>query len=313
MTMFTKRKNELGIAIEEVAGTPVAPTHYIPFLDCTLNNKIEIISDEQAKGTRFGEGSDSIIGKKSGEGKIEVVLDPTTAPYWFALAMGSIVSEAKGQQFAHTCSLSDSNEPLTATIWRNIGIDTVQFSNSVISSFEMSFADNVAKLSMDIISKSGTTQSRTSSLTTDLELFTFKNATVTIGTTEIKVEDFKLKVDNDPESLYAPGDNDVDRIAVKTPKITGSFKLVLESDDQYDAYNGLEKQALSIEFEGATDTIEIKLPQIRIDGWSEDGGNDDLAREAIDFVVEESDESGEEIPMTVVITNSVEEYAPAES
>ena len=304
----TKRFQKLGIALEETAGTPVAPQHFIPFLSCELAEKQEIIADNAARGTRMGEGGNAVIGKKSGEGKIEVVLDPETFPYWAALAMGSIASEVSDDNYKHTITLKSDNDPLTCTIYRDRVVDEIQCANAVVNSMEIAFSDDVAKVSVDIKSKFPTSQSRSGSVA-DLKLFTFKNAEVEIGESTIKVNEFNLKIENDAELIYAPGDNDVDRIVFKTPKITGSFKLLFEDETQKDAFVGLTKQAMTITFTGEDDgKIVITIPQFRVENWGEDGGIDDVGREAIEFMVEDYDESGEEMAMSIEVTNSVPEY-----
>lgn len=306
--MNQKRFQKLGIALEETAGTPVAPQHFIPFLSCDLAEKQEIIADKAARGTRMGEGGNAVIGKKSGEGKIEVVLDSETFPYWAALAMGSIASEVDGEKYKHTITLKADNDPLTATIYRDRVIDEIQFANAAVNNMEIAFADDVAKVSVDILSKFPTTQSRSGSVS-NLKLFTFKDAEVQIGESAIKVNEFNLKIENDAELIYAPGDNDIDRIVFKTPKITGSFKLLFETETQKDAFIGLTKQAMTITFTGENnDEIVINIPQFRVENWNEDGGIDDVDREAIEFTVENYDESGEEMAISLEVTNDVDEY-----
>ena len=310
----TRRKEQLGIALEATPGTAVAPTHYIPFLECSLEEKLEIISDNQAKGRRLGEGSDAVEGKKSGEGKIEVVLDPDTAPYWLALAFGAIESAPDGDNFAHTCELSEENDPLTASIWRDRVVDAVQFVNAVVDTLELTFADDVAKLSMDIKSKYPAAEESPGgagviAAEQNLNYYTFRNAKVEIGEATIKVKEFSLKVENEAEVIYAPGSNDVDRIVVKTPKVSGSFTLLFESLTQKAAFEGLTKNAMVITFTGdGDDEIVITIPQFRVDKWNQGGGIDDISEETIEFIAEDANESPLGAAITAVVTNGVEKY-----
>jgi hypothetical protein len=314
--MFIGRRAQIGIAIEGTPGTPVEPTHYIPFLDCSLIERHTPIADQQAKGVRDLEGNDSVEGKKWGEGDIEVVLDPTTAPYWFALALGEINSAPSGGKYVHTITEKDDNEPLTATIWRGRVVDNIEFANAVVDTLELSFADDVAKLKAKIFSKFPTTQSRSPSMVA-LEYFTFKNAQLLLGdaespespeaTIEYKVREFKLVINNNSEMIYAPNSNDVDRIASKGLRVTGSFKILFENDDQRDAFKNVAKQIMKLTLTGAAgDIIEINIPSFRIDNWSADTKIDDLAQEGIDFVAEYSDLEDETID--AVITNEVDDY-----
>jgi len=308
MSSSIKRRQTAGIALEETAGTAVAPTHYFQFLECTLAEKMAIIGDTQARGSRYAEGPAPVEGKKSGEGKIEICVDPTIFPYFAALALNSISSEVSGDDYKHTSVLTGGNDPLTATIWRGRVVDSRQFSNAVVNSMELSFADDVVKATIDLLSKYPTTQARTATKTA-LKLYTFKNASLKIDSETFKVQEFSLKIENNVEAKYAPGSNDVDRFIAKEAKISGSFKLLFESTDQREIFEGLTKQAMVLTLTGSDgDSITITIPQFRIENWAEDGGLGDATMESIEFVAEESDESGEEEVITIETVNSVEEY-----
>jgi len=307
------RCNQLGIAIEETPGTPKEPTHYIPFIDCTLVERHTPISDSQAKGIRDAEGNDSVEGKKWGEGTIKVVLDPTTAPYWLALALGNIDSTGAP---THLVTQGASSDPLTATIWRGRVVDSVEFANSVVDTLELNFADDVATLTAKIFSKYPTDEERNPT-ETELQYYTFRNATVRIGNLEspespeswpvYKIRELTLTINNEAEMIYAPGSNDVDRIVWKGLRVTGNFKILFENETQKSAFANLEKQGMLITFSGeGSDKIEILIPRFRVDNWNLETPIDDLAQEGIDFVAEYDD--GEGCTIKAEVTNEVAEY-----
>ncbi len=299
------RRNQLAIAIEDTAGTAEEPTHFIPFLECSLIERHTPIADTQTKAIRDLEGSDSVEGKKWGEGDIKVVLDPTTSPYWFALALGAISSEISGDDYEHTITRA-SNDPLTATIWRDRVVDTAQFTYSVVNSLKLNFADDVASLSANILSKFPTEQARTIA-TTSLSYYTFRNATVTLGETETKVKELTLTIENNAEPVFAPGDNDVDRIAWKGFRVSGNFSLLFEDETEKDAFTNLTKKSMTITFTGDDgDSITINIPSFRVDNRELDSPNDDLVAENISFVAEY--DSSEEKTIDIVVVNGVETY-----
>ncbi len=299
------RRNQIGITIDPDG----LIEHQIPFLDCTLQERHTPIGDIQAKGRRDSEGGESVEGKKWGDGKIDVVLDPITAPYWFAMALGTITSTVPK---THVITQETLNAPLTAVIKRerNVG-DAIKFTNSAVDSLELSFADDVAKLSVNLMSKFPTADTFSPSEETTLQYYTFKQATVETGAGEIKVRELTLRIENNAEMIYAPGSNDVDRILWKSFKVSGSFKLLFESETQKDAFKDLDKQSLTITFTGAdpVSTITILIPQFRVDNWTEEASIDDLAHEGIDFVAEYKTDK----TMNVTIVNSVDEYETPES
>lgn len=317
--MHIGRRNILGIVLEETPGTEKDSQHYIPFLECSLVERHTPIADAQAKAVRDEEGSYSVEGKKWGEGGIKVVLDPTTAPYWLALALGTIDSAPDGEKYKHTITQKTDNVPQTATIRRGRVVDTIKFLNSAVDSLELNFADDVATLNAKLFSKYPVEDDESPSALPELKYFTFRNALVKLGSAEspespagmdeYKVREFTLKIENNAELIYAPNDNDVDRIAWKGLRVSGSFSLLFESEVQKLAFKDLVKQSMFVSFEDADgNTIEINIPRFRVDNWNPETPLDDLAQEGIDFIAEYDPVEEETIRAEVV--NEVEEYLP---
>jgi hypothetical protein len=312
-----KRRQQLGIALEDIAGTAVAPTHNLPFLEFTLQGKHEPFADNQGRGVRYMEGQNSIEGRKSGEGKIDVCLDPITAPYWFAMAMGSIDSQPNDESgeggYKHAITMTDDADPQTATIWNNRQVDEVEFKNCVVNSWELSFADEVAKLSLDLKSKFPTTTTR-SIAEVPLKYYTFKNAALQIGEATIQVREFSLKGENNAELIYGPNSSDVDTIKVKGAKVSGSFKLLFEDTEMRDMFFNFTKDDLVLVFTGDDgSSISFNLPKIRLDNYSLDGGLDDLVSENIDFVAEYDTVGSPSKAISIDVVNDVPAYLGLES
>ncbi|XOB41799.1 MAG: phage tail tube protein [Candidatus Nealsonbacteria bacterium] len=309
--MHIGRRNQLNITLD-----PVVRIDTIPYLSCTLQERHTPIADTQAKARRDAEGSKSVEGKKWGDGRVEVVLDPTTAPYWLALALGRINSSTPKD---HLITQSPENEPLIATISRerNMG-EIIEFLNSVVDTFELNFADDVAKLGMDIMSKYPTSPESPESPGDvgegeDLTYYTFRNATVKVGDLEspeamilIQVRELTLRIENGAEIIFLPRGEI--RIVWKAIRVSGHFKLLFEDEVQLGAFADISaKQGLLITFEGEdSDKIEIAIPTFRVDNWSEEAGIDDLVEEGIDFVAEYDVDAEKTISAEVV--NGVDRY-----
>jgi hypothetical protein len=286
------RKGGLGIGIEGTPGTTTEIKTFCPFLDLSLAEAHTPIGDKSAKGVREEFGKNPVEGKKWGEGSVEVILDPETAPAWFSLALGAI-SSATDALTVHSIYRNNSNQPLSATIYRSRDVDEVKFPYSVVNSLELSFADDVAKIKCDIMSKYPVAEGDTPSYD-DLELYTFKNAYLELtnggATSELKVRELTLNIENNIEPIYAPNSNDVDRYVSKNFNVNGSFTVLFEDETQKDAFKDLTNQALSIVFTGnaggETGKITITIPQFRVDKWTAETPIDDLSQETVDFVAE---------------------------
>lgn len=288
------RRGALGIGIEaEAAGTTTTIKHFLPYLSCDLIERHTPIADNSAKGVRDEQGANPVEGKKWGEGSVEVVLDPTTAPYWFGLVMGGISSTLSGTLYIHTITRKADNAPLTATIYRDRVVDEVKFPYSTVENLELNFADDVAKITANIMSRYPIAEGDTPAYV-DLELYTFKNAYVEltngVTTSELKVRELTLNIGNNSEMVYAPNSNDVDRVVNKNFNVNGSIVIDFENETQKSAFTNLTKQAVSIVFVGnaggETGKITIDIPQFRVDNYTPDTPNDDIQKETIDFVGE---------------------------
>ncbi len=305
------RRGALGIGLETAGseGTTTAIDMYVPYLANSLIGKHTVIADVAAKGIRDTQGNDSVEGKKWGEGLIEVVLEPRSAPYWFALALGSISSSAGAEIQYHTISRKADNQPLSATIYRDRVVDEVKFPYSVVNTLALNFADDVVKLSLDILSKFPVVEADTSSFV-DLELFTFKHAYVELSlsgsTSTLTLRELTLNINNNMEVRHAPNDNDVDKIVSKGFDISGSMIIDFETTVQRDAFKNVSKQSLSIVFTKSTNIITITIPQIRVDLLDIETPNDDVSQETINFVAEWDSTTTSTI--SVDIENNVSSY-----
>lgn len=308
------RRGALGIGLQTVGSESSTTTidMFIPYLSCNLQEKHTPIADVSAKGIRDIQGNDSVEGKKWGEGNIEIVLEPRSAPYWFGLVLGSLTSSAGITPLVnyHTIARKADNQPLSATIYRDRVVDEVKFPYSVVNALELNFADDVAKLSVDILSKFPVVETDTVDYSTDLELYTFKHATMllTLGgaTSTISIKEFTLNVNNNAEVRHSPNDNDAAKIVSKGFEVAGTLVVDFETTVQRDAFKNVSKQALTVTLTDSTNVITITIPQIRVDSLEIDTPNDDISAETIAFKAEYDATTTKTIG--VVVQNNVTSY-----
>ena len=160
MTVVIGRLGWVALSMESTPGAPTQPVDYIPFLDCNLDAKLDILDDVSARGLRDSHPENSQLGKQWGEGSLKVNLDAKLAGYLVKGAMGqdSVVSDGNGV-YTHTMApLGSSNTPASLSIIVNrSGVDKLLFPYSVINSLELAFSDGFAELTANIMSKFPTT------------------------------------------------------------------------------------------------------------------------------------------------------------
>jgi len=317
------RRGWLNIALETTPGVPVVPSNiYIPFLECSLRERMTPIPELSARGIRDEQGENSLIGKKWGEGRIRVNLDPTLAPVLLGLAMGDFgtpQSEGSGV-YTHTFARKSDNTPKTASVIFDRVVDRLLFSYLVVNTAEVSFSDGLAELSADCLSRFPIVSTSGTLTTTSGTLFSFRDATIKMGAnlteaegaTQMKVKDFRLTINNNAEQVYVIGNNDVDSILVKNFGVAGHFSLLFENTTQRDIFRNLTKKAMIVTLTGAgigggmNEFIKFRIAKLRFEDYSPEIPIDDLATEGIDFIAEYS--SSDEMTMDIKVRNRRSSY-----
>ena len=281
------RRGNLGIGTESTVGTTTTIKAWVPFLSVDLSERHTPIGDMSARGIRDEQGPEFVEGKKWGEGSVEVVLDAEVAPYFLLLAMGTYASSTSGI-YIHTFSRKTANDPLTATIYRDRDVDVLLFPNSVVNTLEVSFADDVAKLTANILSKFPVEEDTETPSYADLDLFTWRNAEVEVNnagsTSALKVREFNLQINNNVEPIFAPNDNNVDSLAMKQFGVSGSMVVDFENATQRDFFHDLTDVKLTVSLLESTHKITFTMPKVFIDNDEISTPIDDISQENINFV-----------------------------
>jgi hypothetical protein len=320
---FIGRRGWINIAREETPGVPVPPGDiYLPYLECSLMEKIEVIPEVQVRGVRDEQGEGSVIGKKWGEGKIKVDLDAHYAPILLGLAMGDFGTpqDLGGGVYEHTFTRKSSNVPATASVIFDRVVDRRLFSYLVVDSAELSVSEKFAELEVNCLSRFPVATTSGTLTAVSGTLFSFRNASVRMGATlseaetatPLKVTELNLSIDNNSDIIFTLGSDEVSSIVTKNFNVSGGFTLIFESTDQRDIFANLTKKALIISLEGGDlgggykELIKFRIPKIRIEEWSPDLSPDDIASEEINFVAEYS--LADAKTMDIVVRNTRPSY-----
>jgi len=313
---FIGRRGWINITLEDTPGEPKPPSDiYLPFLECTLVEKMTPIADLSARGVRDEQGESSQIGKMWGEGRIRVNLDPVYAPVLLGLALGNFnVSPVGGGVYLHTFTRRNSNVPKTASVIFDRVVDRLLFTNLVVNTLELSFSDGLVEVTAECLSKYPTlTTSGNLAVPSNMTLFTFADATVQMGedledaeeSDPVQVREFSLTINNNAETLFFIGSNEVNSIVVKNFGVAGRISMLFEDTTNKNIFVNLRKVAMIVTLRGRDlgpdmyEFVKFKLPKVRFESWAPDLSIDDIAKEGIDFIAEFSREAGKTIEIQV--------------
>lgn len=324
MAVKTGRLGWVGLSVEVTPGAPVAPVDYIPFLDCSLNEKIDMLDDSSARGIRDAHPENSQLGKQWGEGSLKVNLDAKLAGYLMLSALGSdsVVSEGGGV-YTHTISeLNTTNTPKSLSIiFNRSGIDQLLFPYSVVSSLEFAYSDGFAEATASIMSRFPAASTSGTLVTTSGFYYAFRHATVQVGTdivaagnsaTPLKIRNFQMTIDNKTEAQFVSGNREVDSFINKDFEVKGTFRVAFEDTVQRNNFYNLTKQAMIATFtgngigNGMTEFIKFRLYKIRIDESNISMPPGDYVSQDLPFTAEYA--SANSATIDIVVRNTKSSY-----
>lgn len=314
MTVSIGRRNALGAVVTTTSGDTRAIAVFLPFIENTLQEMHEPIADNGARGVRDLHGEQSIEGKKWGEGNVKVVLEPEQAPILFAACLGTSTIVSTNGLYTHTFTRKSTNEITSLDLWMDRITDQVDFPFAGIDQLDLEFGDDVASINVAVVSQYPVNRPNTTTpVYLDTEsppLYSFKNAGIQLGTsgansTTLALRLCSINLKNNLERIYAPNDNDVDRIVSKSFEASGSLTMPLEVSTYKTAFSNLTKYSLAILFNygSTTGQIVIYFPRIRIQGYKQNRPIDDISDETIEFIAETAN-----YPMSVQVKNEQDNY-----
>lgn len=302
MSIAIGRLGYMGIGIESNPGTAAAAGAYIPYTDASLRGHHEPIEAIYAKTSRIMD-SDSVLGKRWGEGDIVMDLDNTNSGYLWLCALGK-EALATGTPNYHTFYPSVSGNLTTgstATLIFGRDTDVQQFTHAMIDELTVEVSDGMASLSSSWMSAMPTTIASATPTTTSGALMAFKdlavqfgaNLTTAGGASATPVNSWSMTIANNLEVIHRSGSSDVSTIRTKGLRISGSYTLFFDSVTDRDAYYNLNKRAMIATFTASTnETVRIRIPEFRLSEGEISTGLDDFFVINCDWVAEDQVDSG---------------------
>lgn len=287
----TQRLGALGIGVEAVAGTPVAPTHWLqPISAPTINDKKEYINIDSARG-QIESTRGQILAKSYCDGDIEVNIDEVTAPIFFGLVLGTTNSASAGAgRYNHVSTVNNTNTAKTATITLDRVVDQRRFPNAVIDQLQIQVADGFATLKASFKAKLSATSSGSASYTT-VTNYTFKDLVVKFGSTlaaataasATPLSTVDLTIKRNSEMIHQSGSTDPTKIVYTGLEVNGSYSLLFEDTADRDKYLNMTDNAIVLEFTDGTSAIKVYLPKVNINNWEPSNDIDSPVSQTADF------------------------------
>jgi len=304
MSTFIGRLASIGIAKESVRGTPVVPTFFIPQVNLTLDEKVEMAIQDASVG-RIEDAEDANVVKKFSEGSLEGRISVESFGLLLLNAIGAdtpSINTPETGVTTHAFSVKQDAQHPSLTFSVSEPNSAKSFPLGMITSLELVAAINeYAAFTAEIRAKKGESASLTPVFVDadEKKIFvpqngTFKTAANLAGLAaapEIKIQNFTITIDKNVEDDTVIGNVDPNDILNKQFSIEGTIELLYRDTVFIDDLLADTAKAIRITLENTAVTIgattnpklEIDLARVKFSEVSRPLPNDDLIVQTVSF------------------------------
>jgi len=276
------RQLQVGFAKEAVRGTAeAAATFWLPFSEGSVEEKVELINDEQALGV-IEDTNDAKITKLYSEITAKAALSDKSFPLVLFATLGALATAANPDGATvkdHTITVAQSLQHQSLTVFLNDPLSGVDYKYplGMIDSLDLDYEVNkFVQLSLKMRAKKGALIAGgivPSTTTENLFLpqhFVFKLASTVSGltaATAIPIKSMKLKFAKALEDDDVLGSKEPVDILIKKISVEGELEAIWQNETDFkNAFLAGTAQAMRIDLKNTDVTIGTAAnPQITID------------------------------------------------
>lgn len=326
---------QLGVGIEDVRGTGVAPQAWIPArTPAGIVSVVEKVPIKETRGSGIASQGSEIVQKRA-EGDLEFNVRSATIGYFLLSLLGDVDSVYALSAGTHTFTrqVSGPQNPALTLALAQPGVQHYEYALAVVSSLEIRTPiDDLVNATVSFVGKGEANHANYTPAFDEDDDVIFRNHDVTIKFADnvaglaaapaVCINEFALTIANNSRAKQCIGNVNPTDIFSLISEISGNFVADFEDPaDYYDIFKAGTYKAMRITMErddlpvigtsALRHKIEITLPRVSFDGYTPDRPIDDIVTESIDFMAHfDEDEEG---AIEVVIQNAQEEYVAAGS
>lgn len=314
MTKFVGRRVSLGLAKETSAGTPVAPTFWIPYNSWSFNDKTTTVVEEEGLG-RIEDSDARHVTNRFGEGEIEGELNDRDQGLILTSLFGASPVSAGGPTYTHTYTLSNTNTHQTLSLGYQDPDQAKVFPYTVVDSLNITVepegivqytAGFKSRLSRDW---STLTPSYTSIGNKFLhQHLIFKLAANTgalAAASNISLKALELNIMANAMFDNVTGTAEPEAILNHQFAVEGSITLNKNEDTYRDYMLDGTYRAMEVTLNRASNSIlQLQFPRVSFFEWEQDPALNEIAGQTINFKGHYDAANGVAIVSTAILTNT---------
>ncbi len=274
------RQIQVGLAKEAVRGTAeTAATYYIPFTEAAVEEKNDLLANEQAMGV-LEDTTEAKSVSVSAEVNIKGAVGDKTFPLLLLASLGSVASASEiapnTAVYDHTFTVNQSVQHQSLTIFLNDPLSVVDYKHALgcVDSLDLAYEQNkFVEFDAKLKALKGTVATLTPATTAENlflpQHFVFKLASSVAGltaATAIPVKSFKLKISKALEADTVLGNIAPVDFLCKKISIEGEVEAVWQNEDDFKtAFMAGTVQAMRIDLKSDVIIGTSANPQITID------------------------------------------------
>jgi hypothetical protein len=280
----------MGVAIEAVAGTYVAPTDYVPIDSESLQYVQDTVWRRPIRASADVVGA--VPGNARVEGDIAMEATDTAVAVMLQAARVSAVKTGTTPNYTYTYTGSAVAVPaktLSITVVRN-GL-AFGYTGCIVGSFSFTVEDAMLKFNPTILGRDEASQTLpTPTWGTGLTWTPFGagkySLEIPTATPITDSDGFEFSVDDSPETQYRLKSNNAAAfVAYGERTVTASIDRDFETRTDYDAFKALTSQSITLTAtHGANNSISLNMPASIKDSYEVGlSGQGDLIRASVSY------------------------------
>lgn len=299
----------LGVALETVSGTYVAPTKFVPFKSESLNYQQDTVWRRPIRAASGLVGA--VPGNAHTEGSIEMELLHDVLPYFMKATRCSVVKTGTGPYkyvYTPTAAAIPTNT-LSITVQR--GTEVMGYTGCVVSGFTIKTDDNgLLSFNVDIVGSDEASAAALSGITWPTTTpfgAGMYNIQIPTATQVFDTDNFEFAVKDNAEPQYRLNNTKRGAQFVKfgESEATLSVDRDFGTRADYDLYKALTSQSITLTATQGTNDVIILMPVAYKDSYEiKIGGQGDLIRAGVKYQAA-MDATGKHYQLTVDTTENV--------
>ena len=315
MSKFVGRRGTLALAKESSRGTATLTNAlWFPRSTVSFDDKIETDRQDEALGV-IADSDSLFVTQKMAQGDVEFDVTDKEIGIILTSLLGSSPAITGGPTYAHTYTLSNSNQHASVTVFYQDPDTAKAYPLGVVDSMKITIEQNaIVKGSVTFLSRVGRDYTRqTASFTSIGNKFLHQHLVVKLassiaglsGATGISLKKLELEIKSNAKFDSVLGTVEPEDILNQQFSVEGTLELNKEDETYRNYMLGNTYRALDISLiRAANSSLQFQFPRIDFTEWEQDRKLNDIVSQKINFKGNYDSTNALDIISTCVLTNT---------